>query len=197
MVHQSYEPRVIDEDVLRGNSAIVKCSIPSFVADYVNVVEWVADEESLSGFSFNRTQGNYGNSERRTAPIVPIRTPLNPHVGVNHQIINIKRTSVNLCMNNISAVNQFYESQVYDIYVIRGNAAVFKCHIPSFVSDHVQVISWHDTEEGEYTLNTNYGISTSIKIGIVQMSNPFHCIRLYISPFPNCITEYHLHCFCF
>lgn len=45
------------------------------------------------------------------------------------------------------------------MYVIRGNAAVFKCHIPSFVSDHVQVVSWHDTNDGEYTLNENYGIS--------------------------------------
>ncbi|CAH1646621.1 unnamed protein product [Spodoptera littoralis] len=59
-------------------------------------------------------------------------------------------------VNVRAAVNQFYESQVYDIYVIRGNAAVFKCHIPSFVSDHVQVVSWHDSENGEYTINENY-----------------------------------------
>lgn len=45
------------------------------------------------------------------------------------------------------------------MYVIRGNAAVFKCHIPSFVSDHVQVVSWQDTNSGEYTLNDNYGTS--------------------------------------
>ncbi|XP_059046525.1 cell adhesion molecule Dscam2 isoform X42 [Achroia grisella] len=59
-------------------------------------------------------------------------------------------------VNVRAAVNQFYESQVYDIYVIKGNAAVFKCHIPSFVSDHVQVTSWHDTEGEEYLLNENY-----------------------------------------
>ncbi|XP_052739466.1 cell adhesion molecule Dscam2 isoform X6 [Bicyclus anynana] len=59
VVHQNYEPRVIDEDVLRGNSAIVKCLIPSFVADYVQVVEWVTDEESLSAFSLNGSEGNY------------------------------------------------------------------------------------------------------------------------------------------
>lgn len=64
MVHQSYEPRVIDEDVLRGNSVIVKCLIPSFVADYVHVVEWVTEEESLTAFSLNRSEGNYGNRER-------------------------------------------------------------------------------------------------------------------------------------
>ncbi|KPI92826.1 Down syndrome cell adhesion molecule-like protein CG42256 [Papilio xuthus] len=109
VVHQNYEPRVTDEDVLRGNSAIVKCTIPSFVADYVQVVEWVTDDESLPVFSLRDSEGNY-------------------------------------------AVNQFYESQVYDIYVIRGNAAVFKCHIPSFVSDHVHIISWHDSEGGEFLI---------------------------------------------
>ncbi|XP_059046508.1 cell adhesion molecule Dscam2 isoform X26 [Achroia grisella] len=59
VVHQKYEPRVIDEDVLRGNSAIFKCIIPSFVADYVHVVEWVANEESHSAFSLNSSGDNY------------------------------------------------------------------------------------------------------------------------------------------
>nr|XP_053612821.1 cell adhesion molecule Dscam2 isoform X9 [Plodia interpunctella] len=59
VVRQTYEPRVIDEDVLRGNSAIVKCTIPSFVADYVHVVEWVTDEESLAAFSLNGSDTNY------------------------------------------------------------------------------------------------------------------------------------------
>ncbi|XP_042237814.1 Down syndrome cell adhesion molecule-like protein Dscam2 isoform X50 [Homarus americanus] len=35
--------RVHDEDVLRGNSAILKCVIPSFVADFVSVQSWVDD----------------------------------------------------------------------------------------------------------------------------------------------------------
>lgn len=68
MVHQSYEPRVTDEDVLRGNTAIVKCTIPSFVADYVHVVEWVMGEESLSAFSLNDSERNYGNRERPHVP---------------------------------------------------------------------------------------------------------------------------------
>lgn len=32
------------EYVMRGNSAILKCSIPSFVADFVHVVGWVDEE---------------------------------------------------------------------------------------------------------------------------------------------------------
>ncbi len=32
------------EFVMKGNSAILKCSIPSFVADFVHVVAWIDDE---------------------------------------------------------------------------------------------------------------------------------------------------------
>jgi len=51
-------------------------------------------------------------------------------------------------VNSPSVVQQFYESEVNNEYVIRGNAAVLKCSIPSFVADFVQVVSWQD-EEGQ------------------------------------------------
>lgn len=41
VVSQKYVTRVIDEDVLAGNSALFKCMIPSFVADFVSVQAWV------------------------------------------------------------------------------------------------------------------------------------------------------------
>ena len=36
---------------MRGNAAIIKCLIPSFVADFVQVVAWISEdgEEFLSG----------------------------------------------------------------------------------------------------------------------------------------------------
>lgn len=75
VVHQNYEPRVTDEDILRGNPAIIKCIIPSFVADYVHVVEWITDEESLPTFSINGSINNYGNGKCCVASNVPIRSP--------------------------------------------------------------------------------------------------------------------------
>ncbi|XP_055906137.1 cell adhesion molecule Dscam2 isoform X23 [Eupeodes corollae] len=45
VVPQSYTVNVMDEAVLRGNSAILKCHIPSFVADFISVSSWVEDEE--------------------------------------------------------------------------------------------------------------------------------------------------------
>lgn len=60
---------------------------------------------------------------------------------------------------DFTVVSQFYESQVYDEYVIKGNAAVLKCHIPSFVSDHVEIIEWTDSNGGQYSyMQDNSGI---------------------------------------
>jgi len=43
-------------------------------------------------------------------------------------------------------------------YVIKGNAAVLKCSIPSFVADFVRVESWIDEEGTELRHSENYGI---------------------------------------
>lgn len=47
VIQQFYQTRVNDEFVLIGNSASLKCLIPSFVADFVFIVEWL-DEEGTS-----------------------------------------------------------------------------------------------------------------------------------------------------
>lgn len=41
---------------------------------------------------------------------------------------------------------------MYDLFVIKGNSAIFKCNVPSYVSDHIDVLSWHDTKGNEYSL---------------------------------------------
>lgn len=48
-------------------------------------------------------------------------------------------------------VQQFYQSEVNNEYVIRGNSAILKCSIPSFVADFVSVLSWNDEDGNIYT----------------------------------------------
>ena len=43
-VYQTYETRVADEFVIIGNDALIKCSLPSFAADFLQVVGWVTDQ---------------------------------------------------------------------------------------------------------------------------------------------------------
>lgn len=68
--------------------------------------------------------------------------------------IKLKQYSnwIKICISNLifTVVSQFYQSEVNNEYVIRGNAAVLRCSIPSFVADFVNVISWHDESGNEY-----------------------------------------------
>ncbi|XP_077518347.1 cell adhesion molecule Dscam1-like isoform X2 [Amblyomma americanum] len=41
-----------------------------------------------------------------------------------------------------AAVNQEFDVQVYDEFVIKGNTGVLRCQIPSFVKEYVTVTSW-------------------------------------------------------
>ena len=53
VVSQDYATRVNDFDVILGNSAIMKCEIPSFVADFVSVINWSDNNGGEFYFSQN------------------------------------------------------------------------------------------------------------------------------------------------
>lgn len=48
MVSQAYTINLMEENVLRGNAAIVKCHIPSFVTEYVTVSSWIIFEGDIN-----------------------------------------------------------------------------------------------------------------------------------------------------
>lgn len=47
MVSQTYTVNLMEENVLRGNAAILKCHIPSFVTEYVTVTSWIISEGEI------------------------------------------------------------------------------------------------------------------------------------------------------
>lgn len=62
-----------------------------------------------------------------------------------------------------SVVAQYYEADVNKEHVIRGNAAIIRCLIPSFVADFVDVVSWHTDQEDVYYPSDVYGSFTNSK----------------------------------
>lgn len=58
MVNQFYDAEIIKEYVIRGNTAVLKCSIPSFVADFVYVESWIDEDGTV--FTATGTNDNYG-----------------------------------------------------------------------------------------------------------------------------------------
>lgn len=55
-MNQYYAAEILKEYVIRGNTAILKCNIPSFVADYVSVEGWLVDDV----LDLLPTKDNYG-----------------------------------------------------------------------------------------------------------------------------------------
>jgi hypothetical protein len=56
VVEQVYQTRVEAEDVVLGNDVILQCQIPSFVADIVEILDWVDSSGT------NMARSRYGNS---------------------------------------------------------------------------------------------------------------------------------------
>lgn len=54
VVNQFYQTRVIDEYVLLGNSVFLKCLLPSFVTDFIQVLEWVDDNGNTVGSTVDK-----------------------------------------------------------------------------------------------------------------------------------------------
>ena len=48
MVLQSYSTYVSEDHVILGNAAVLRCHIPSYVADMVDVDHWLIDDNTLS-----------------------------------------------------------------------------------------------------------------------------------------------------
>ena len=64
VVRQDYTTKAEDEYVIRGNDVLMKCKVPSFVSDQINVVGWVdnsgktyqmsAKDSNFQGKNFNQ-----------------------------------------------------------------------------------------------------------------------------------------------
>ncbi|XP_061930193.1 cell adhesion molecule Dscam2 isoform X42 [Apis cerana] len=59
-------------------------------------------------------------------------------------------------VNVRAVVTQYYEAEVVSEYVIRGNAAILKCTIPSFVAEFVSVDSWVGSDGSTFKPTNDY-----------------------------------------
>ena len=54
-----------------------------------------------------------------------------------------------------AVVTQEYVTDTHNVYVIRGNSALLKCEIPSFVADFISVVGWTDNQGGQFFAATH------------------------------------------
>lgn len=73
----------------------------------------------------------------------------------------------------VVVINQVYEAEITpNEYIMRGNAAIIKCLIPSFVADFVQVSGWLNEEGEEISVGENFREG---KQNGIASSLPIHC----------------------
>ena len=58
---------------------------------------------------------------------------------------------------------QDYELYVSPAHVIKGNDVIFKCDVPSFVSDLVLVFSWEDNDNKVYQTESASNLGKQIQ----------------------------------
>lgn len=70
-------------------------------------------------------------------------------------------------------MHQYYEAEVLTEYIIKGNSAILKCNVPSFVADFVKVEAWVSSEGLEFIAGSDFGILIYIYISTILDPNPF------------------------
>ena len=124
---------------------MLKCEIPSFVADFVSVISWTDDQ----GIEFFPSDQSMGTCKQ------PLILQLNWVHTSKLCSLPIRYVYLTLPLKFpalFSVVSQDYVTRVHEIDVILGNSGLLKCEIPSFVIDFVSVTSWIDDQGNEYFL---------------------------------------------
>lgn len=78
MVTQSFEVEADNEYVIRGNSAVMRCEIPSYVADFVQVDGW-QDSDGKTWKSGEEIEGFLGKLSKVARFVCMEIDGLNPH----------------------------------------------------------------------------------------------------------------------
>ena len=59
VVHQDYSSEASNEYVIVGNDALMKCIVPSFVSDLVEIIAWTDTEENIF---YRQSSGAWGTT---------------------------------------------------------------------------------------------------------------------------------------
>ncbi|KAF5275808.1 hypothetical protein FQA39_LY06668 [Lamprigera yunnana] len=198
VVSQFYITEAENEYVIRGNSAIMKCKIPSFVADFVQIDAWLDSDDKTLKYG----DGNYVVAQsyeveadneyviRGNSAVMKCEVPSFVSDFVNVENWQDSKGNTYLPGSDY-VVNQYFEAQVYDVFVIKGNTAIFKCQIPSFVSDHVDVISWQDSDNNKYLPPNNaYVISQPYNANVMDESVLKGNTAIFKCHIPSFVSDY-------
>lgn len=81
---QFYITEAENEYVIKGNSAIVKCKIPSFVTDFVSIESWIFDDGLLLTHNSTNATTDYGrNRYNCSCLIIVVHRLMQPNLRIH------------------------------------------------------------------------------------------------------------------
>ena len=138
VVFQDYNVNVLPQTyVIKGNDAILKCEIPSFVADLIEVVSWVDNSAKDYAAKINNIMGKLSVT---TLTLPLLLTP--PKLRSSFTIYNSLYKTIDSGFVLTVVFQEFNINVPRETYAITGNDAIIKCEVPSFVTDLVSVTGW-------------------------------------------------------
>ena len=75
---------------------------------------------------------------------------------------------------------QDYQTEISNEHVILGNEAIFKCSIPSFVSDFVTITAWVDNKATSFELNSLHHGKCSMLLHIDNVEDSAWTLKSFL-----------------
>jgi hypothetical protein len=88
VVSQNYETETHNVYVIRGNSGVLKCEIPSFVADFVRVDSWQTTE-GQAFFPSDNYNGKNENKMHARSRFFSRKIASSIHIGMRFELADI------------------------------------------------------------------------------------------------------------
>ena len=117
VVAQDYRTEADNAFIIRGNSALLECEVPSFVADFVKVVSWTDSE----GNAYHPGR-DYGNSD--SGQIISIHFELCQTVIILEAAL-YQRVENN-CLHPITYSNNSKDNKFIDNSIVYPESAAIK-----------------------------------------------------------------------
>ena len=118
------------------------------------------------------------NDETISIGSLPSQTPQPKYCFWNHHCCFSLGLLTNFPFPQFTAVIQIYDTAITKEFVVRGNDALVKCSIPSFVTDFVTVVSW-TVQSLENSVEVTQGATLSGKLSLCLKWHHHRCLKSY------------------
>ena len=119
MVYQTYETNVNVESVIRGNSVVIRCPIPSYVADYVSVDSWLVDATEIFADHWGTSSHTFKHPHYSSLSSPAPSTTLSCRCNDDGNIFLVSESQLNDCIQDSEGRSNRFKRRLW--FLLYGN----------------------------------------------------------------------------